>query len=72
MRVNNIAREYWRGFLLRILEQEKLLSAIRIDSEGNLMAQTQDWFEYWKPVWGIGWQKLRDSLDDLHLLLGAR
>jgi hypothetical protein len=56
------ARTHARGLLLSSLEKEELLVRIILGRNGRLIAQSQSWSEYWKPVFDFtgpqGWQAL--------------
>lgn len=55
-----------RGWLLRMLETQRVIVKVVINSQGQLAIEHQDWEEYWSPVRQIGQANhLLDSLKSI-------
>ena len=62
---NQTVRNYTRGKLLNILEQDKLLTKIYFDNEQNIVMQVQEWHEYWKPIYDNAIPEVLKAIDEL-------
>ena len=62
----SLARVHGRGLLLSMLEQEIILTRIKVLHDGRFVAETKDWDSYWEPLHKLGYGEVEDSLDALH------
>jgi hypothetical protein len=64
--VKNPARAYRRGSLLSTLENETLLTRVKISDNESFFVETKSWDFYWQPIRKLGSRRVEENLDALY------
>jgi hypothetical protein len=62
----NLIRVHERGLILSILENETILTGIKVYNGGCFTTETEEWCSYWQPLYKLGCRKIEENLDAFH------
>jgi hypothetical protein len=66
----SLQKVHGRGLLLSVLEEETILTGIKVFDDGRFTVETEDWSSYWQPLHKIGNKKV-EKISMHFILLGV-